>query len=88
MIRDCECRVGELQVDVSDGRCWGRCGRVVAEGVLGAQIVGHVLEREGEIGLLGDSVKLAAGVGCELHEGVFATSVAAGVSLTGIKTSE
>ncbi len=52
---------------------------VVAEGVLGAEVVGHVLEREGEIGLLSDFVESAAGVGGELDEGVFATGVTAGV---------
>ena len=52
---------------------------VIAEDVLGAEIVGHVLEREGEIGLLSNVVESAAGVGCELHQGVFTTGIAASV---------
>ncbi len=67
-------------MDVPDGRHGGCRRRVVAEGVLGAQIIGDVLECEGEIGLLGDGVRLAAGVGRQLHEGVLAACVATGVS--------
>ena len=55
------------------------CRRIVAEGVLCAQVGGDVREGFCKIALLRNIVESSSGVGCELDEGVLAAGVTAGV---------